>query len=156
VKALRWLVLGVSMLAIDTSAFAATLTSIQGSVQVSTGKGFHPVTGSTQVSPGASIMAAPGASAEIVYSDGCRIPVKAGAVVGVAPVSPCAQGADLAVPTASGQVNTAYGQVGSDQGYVNYLGYGLALGAGIGIGCAIWCSQHGNTVVVTAPAPTSP
>jgi hypothetical protein len=37
---------------------------------MSTGNGFHPVTGSTQVSPGASAMAAPGASAQIAHSDG--------------------------------------------------------------------------------------
>jgi hypothetical protein len=134
VKTLRYLVLGVSTLAIDTSAFAATLTSIQGLVRVNVGNGFHRVTGSREVYPGASVMAALESSAEIVYPDGCRIPVTAGAVVGVAPVSPCTQG----------------------PGYVDYLGYGLALGAGIGIGCAIWCNRHGHTVVVTATAPASP
>jgi hypothetical protein len=146
VKTLRYLVVGVSMLAFDASAFAATLTSVQGPVQVSTGSGFRPISGSTQVSPGTSIMAAPGGSAEIIYSDGCRIPVKAGAVASVAPVSPCAQGTDLALPPAPRPVASP---AEYDPGYLNYLGYGLALGAGIGIGCAIWCGHHGGTTVVT-------
>lgn len=95
-KAFRHLVVGVSMLAFDASAFAATtLTSIQGSVQVNTGSGFRPVTGSAHVTPGTSVMAAPGSSAEILYSDGCRTPVRAGAVSSVAPVPPCAEGTDL-------------------------------------------------------------
>ena len=64
----------------DASAIAATLDSIQGTVQVNSGAGFHKVAGAAQVAPGASVMAAPGASAQILYSDGCRIPVTPGAV----------------------------------------------------------------------------
>jgi hypothetical protein len=37
---------------------------------------------------GASVMAAPGASTDIVYSDGCRIPVRPGSVAAVAPIDP--------------------------------------------------------------------
>jgi hypothetical protein len=121
----------------DASAIAATLDSIQGTVQVNSGAGFHKVAKPAQLAPGASIMADPGASAQILYSDGCRIPVTPGAVAVVAPVSPCAQG-------------QAYGY-----DYSTWLGYGLALGAGIGIGAAIWSGHHGNNnpiVVVSAPA----
>jgi hypothetical protein len=69
----------------------------------------------------------------------------------VASVSPCAQGADLYLKARPAQ--PAY----EDPGYVNYLGYGLALGAGIGIGAAIWSGHHGNiNVVIAPPAPASP
>jgi hypothetical protein len=73
-------------------ANAASLDSIQGSVQVNSGSGFHQVAGAAQVAPGTSVMAAPGGSAEILYSDGCRTPVRPGSVQVVAPVSPCALG----------------------------------------------------------------
>ena len=103
----------------DASAIAATLDSIQGTVQVNSGAGFHKVAKAAQVAPGASIMAAPGASAQILYSDGCRIPVTPGSVAVVAPISPCAQG-----------------QAGPQQeGSTVYTLLGLAAFAGYGIRC---------------------
>ena len=134
-RLLGYVVAAASVVALSGSAFAATVASIEGSVKVNTGSGYHAVSGTAEVKPGGSVMVGPGGKAEILYSDGCRTPVTPGAVSVVAPVSPCAQG-----------------QVYPGNDYSNYLGYGLALGAGIGIGCAIWCGQHGNTVVVVAPA----
>src|ERR1700674_3963241 len=88
-------------LAVGTSAGAATLISIQGPVQINSGAGFHQVSGAAQVRPGTSIMVGPGGSAEVLYSDGCRMPAGPGSVVTVAPISPCAQGADLPVRQAA-------------------------------------------------------
>jgi hypothetical protein len=139
-RLLGYFVAAASVVALSGSALAATVTSIEGSLKVNTGGGFHAVSGTAEVKPGGSIMVGPGGKAEILYSDGCRTPVTPGAVAVVAPVSPCAQG----------QVYPGYD-------YGTWLGYGLALGAGIGIGAAIWSGQHGNnTVVVAAPAPASP
>jgi|SRR5580704_18527978 hypothetical protein len=78
-----------AVLSFDASADAASLGSIQGMVQINSGSGFHQVAGATEVSPGTSVMAAPGASAEIRYSDDCRIPVSSGLVEVVAPIPPC-------------------------------------------------------------------
>jgi hypothetical protein len=136
-RLIKYLVSTASVVALGGSAFGATVTSIEGPLRVNTGSGYHAVSGSTEVKPGASVMVGPGGKAEVLYSDGCRTPVTPGAVAVVAPVSPCAQG--------QGYQNPGYD-------YTSYLGYGLALGAGIGIGCAIWCGQHGNQVVVVAPA----
>jgi hypothetical protein len=82
----------VSFFSFGALSFAATLASIQGTIQVNSGSGFHQVAGAADVAPGTSVMAAPTSSAEIVYSDGCRTPVEPGSVVVVAPISPCAQG----------------------------------------------------------------
>jgi hypothetical protein len=90
------------------SAIAATLDSVQGTVQVNSGAGFHKVTGAAQVAPGASVMADPGASAQIRYSDGCRIPVRPGSVAVVAPISPCAQGQAAPGLGPQTQENTIY------------------------------------------------
>jgi hypothetical protein len=92
VKSLRYLVITMSMLALDASAFAAAVTPIVGPLQVNTGSGFHWVSGTAQVAAGGSVMVGPGGKADILYSDGCRTPVTPGAVAVVAPVSPCAQG----------------------------------------------------------------
>src|ERR1700674_5206975 len=116
-------------LAVGTSAGAATLISIQGPVQINSGAGFHQVSGAAQVRPGTSIMVGPGGSAEVLYSDGCRMPAGPGSVVTVAPISPCAQG--------------------QEPGYNPYTVGVLGIGAGIGIGCLIWCKGNGeNNVVV--------
>jgi hypothetical protein len=71
------------------SAGAASLVSIKGAVQINSGSGFHQVAGSAELAPGNSVMVASGASAEIRYSDDCRIPVGAGSVQVVARLSPC-------------------------------------------------------------------
>jgi hypothetical protein len=73
----------------DASAGATSLVSIKGAVQINNGSGFHEVTGSAELAPGNSVMVAPGASAEIRYSDDCRIPVRPGSVEVVARLSPC-------------------------------------------------------------------
>jgi hypothetical protein len=100
----------VSVLAFDASAVAATLTSIQGQVRVNSGSGFHQVSQMEEVAPGTSIMVSSGGSAEVLYSDGCRMPAEPGLVVTVAPISPCAQG--QAEPPQDVQDNTALYVVG--------------------------------------------
>jgi hypothetical protein len=69
-------------------ASATTVEVVKGVVSVSQGDGFHQVTGSTQVSNGNKVMAAPGGMARIVYPDGCVVPVGPG---GVATVGLCKQ-----------------------------------------------------------------
>src|SRR5208283_395962 len=73
----------------DASAGAASLVSIQGAVQINSGAGFHQVAAAAELAPGNSVMVAAGASAEIRYSDDCRIPVRPGSVQVVARFSPC-------------------------------------------------------------------
>jgi hypothetical protein len=123
-----------------TSAGAASLASIQGSVKVNSGSGFHEVAGTAQVAPGTSVMVAPGGRADILYSDGCRIPVRPGAVQVVAPVSPCALG------------QAGPGQVPQSQGNTIYdaLLAGAVIGGSITAGVL---SERNNS---NSPAPASP
>jgi hypothetical protein len=78
-----------AVLSFDASAGAASLVSIKGAVQINNGSGFHDAAGPAELAPGNSVMVAPGASAEIRYSDDCRIPVRPGSVEVVARLSPC-------------------------------------------------------------------
>jgi hypothetical protein len=126
----------VSALPFCGSAVGATVTSIHGAVQINSGSGFRQVAGPAQVAPGTSVMAAPGASAEIVYSDRCRIPVRPGSVVVVSPISPCAQG-----------------QAGPDYTYNYVLGGTAAIGLGVGIWAA---TQNNNAVATVVSKPASP
>jgi hypothetical protein len=89
---LAGLVTCAAVFSFSTSAGAASLVSIKGAVQINSGSGFHQVAqvaGSAELAPGNSVMVAAGASAEIRYSDDCRIPVRPGSVEVVARFSPC-------------------------------------------------------------------
>jgi hypothetical protein len=137
VKAVRFFTSATLIFAFNASAIAATVIPTQGPLQVNSGSGFHPVSGPVQLQPGGSVMAGPGGSGEILYSDGCRIPVRPGALSIVAPVSPCAQG-------------QAYPGDARGDWVDNYLPYPFLAGIGVGIACSIWCREN-NTVVVTTP-----
>jgi hypothetical protein len=139
VKALNYLIVVSAALALNAPAFAASVTAIEGGdIQVNTGSGFHRISGSAQVAPGGSVMAGPGGKGEILYSDGCRTPVSPGSISVVAPVSPCAQG--QAIGGYPYQDNTWY-----------YVSGAALVGAGIGIGYAIWGNQHNTTFVPVSP-----
>ena len=125
-------VVAMSTFALGTSTFAATVTAIEGTVQVNTGKGFHPVSGAAEVAPGSSVMVSPNGRGEIRYSDGCKTPVLPGSVAVVPPVSPCAQG--QALPS-----DRDY--PGGQDSYGAYLGLGLAAA---GFGAAGYAAAQNN------------
>jgi hypothetical protein len=77
---------------------AATLGAIQGKVLVNRGGGYETVRGATNLDCGDTVMAQRGGSAQIVYHDGCVVPVEEGAVVAVGEASPCVRLGWLEVP----------------------------------------------------------
>jgi hypothetical protein len=92
VKLLRVLlatVVAISGVSLSTPSFAATVNPIDGQVLVNQGVGYRRVTGSTEASPGSTVVVNPGGSAQIVYPDGCVVEVQPGAVVTIQEVSPC-------------------------------------------------------------------
>lgn len=66
------------------SADAATLIGPQGQVLVNSGDGYKPAIDNMELKPGDSVIANPGASAQIVYADGTIVPVQPGSVVTIA------------------------------------------------------------------------
>jgi hypothetical protein len=77
---------GVSVTA---QAFAATVQVLQGQVLINQGQGYRMVQGSTEASPGDTVVVNPGGAAQIVYSNGCTIKVLPQSVVAISPQSPC-------------------------------------------------------------------
>ncbi len=110
--------------AFDDTAFAATLASIQGTVRVNGGSGFKQVAGATEVAPGTAVVAAPGGSAVIIYSNNCRVMVVPGAAVVVSQVPPSCD------------------QAGLVQDYSGYYFLGGATALGLGFG--LWAAQGQN------------
>lgn len=84
-----------------TPSFAATVTSLQGQVLVNTGNGYRPLTGSAELPIGASVVANPGALAQVSFPDGCGVQISPGSVFTVGQISPCAANAN----TGTGGIN---------------------------------------------------
>jgi hypothetical protein len=94
----------------------ATVGSVNGVVRMNTGSGYGSASEGAALRPGDTVMAMSDASSVIRYADGCNVEVKAGSVVTVQKVSPCA------VAARSGG--------GSQGGLLPYLGAG-ALTVGV-------------------------
>lgn len=137
--------LGVSLLLVSgNEALAALVEGAEGAISVNHGEGFVAGAARSEVLPGGQIMVAPGQTAVIIYSDGCRARVGAGRVWTIEQNSPCPPGQSeidytrlASDPQASdivtGQVQdpTLTSPGGGFPG-----GYGLALGVGVGAGVA--------------------
>ncbi len=85
-------------------AAAQAAIIVEGPVKVDSGWGYEAVDSGTPVQPGSSVMAQPGGSGQIVYDDGCTVPVEEGQIVLVEPQSPCVgeASADGGLPTGVG------------------------------------------------------
>jgi hypothetical protein len=73
----------------EAAAVAATVRAVQGQVLVNSGQGYRLVDGSTQLDPGGTVVANPGAIAEVVYGGGCTVTVQPGSVYLIAAQPPC-------------------------------------------------------------------
>lgn len=71
---------------------AATVQPLQGTLSINHGQGFEPVNGQLTAQVGDFVMVAPGGAATVVYDDGCKVNLQPGAVMTIAPLSPCASG----------------------------------------------------------------
>lgn len=90
-------------LCMSPPAGAAVLSQATGDVLVNSGRGFQPVSASSEVAPGAQIMVRDRATAVIAYNASCSVKIGGGRIWTVAPKAPCAPGATLIdMTTASG------------------------------------------------------
>ena len=62
---------------------------MQGTVSVNRGDGYQPITGSSEISTGDTVMVSPDGRAQVTYADGCKIEIRPGAVVTIGSASPC-------------------------------------------------------------------
>jgi hypothetical protein len=115
------LIVGVLLLslAVSPSAHAATVNATQGQVLLNLGQGYKQVAGSSEAGPGAIVVANPGGSAQVVYSDGCSITVTPGMVYTIAPQSPCGSG------------GPAFGGGGFEMNTTTMVALGALAGGGI-------------------------
>jgi hypothetical protein len=81
-------------LLIASPSWAALVEPGLGDLTINKGQGFKPVKSSITANVGDSVMVGPSGSATVVYEDGCKVNVGPGAVTTIAPLSPCASGAN--------------------------------------------------------------
>lgn len=105
----------VAALAFNGIAHAATVNALQGQVLVNAGQGFRLVNGSTQLEPGATVVANPGAVAQVVYSGGCTVTVQPGSVYHIAHRAPCQTGEPIQT---GGLTDTGASSAGSGTSWV--------------------------------------
>jgi hypothetical protein len=83
------------------AAWAASIDPVQGELSVNQRQGFQKIDSRIEANVGDSVMVSPYGSATVSYPDGCKVNVRPGAVMTIAPLSPCASGsyaADLELP----------------------------------------------------------
>lgn len=127
-----------SALLAGTASWAATIEPVRGQVSFNQGAGFQKVDGRVEANTGDSVMVGPDGAATVVYSDGCTVDVQPGAVVTIAPLSPCASGSFAQASTQLPSLT---------------VGAALAGAAVIGAGAFI---GYEATRTTSGPAPASP
>lgn len=65
------------------------LSRIEGGVLINQGTGYRHAEAAVNLKTGNRIMVNPGAAALLTYSDGCKVPLRAGAVFSIGKASPC-------------------------------------------------------------------
>ena len=122
---------------VASPSWAAIIELGYGDLTINQGQGFKPVTNRSSANIGDSVMVGPGGSATLTYEDGCKLNVQPGAVVTVAPLSPCASGSNA-------QTGPNYYPDRDNDALWGWVVGGLAA---VGLGIAIWqaSKDHGNT-----------
>jgi hypothetical protein len=82
---------GMALLAGAVSQ-AAIIEPVQGELSLNQGQGFQKVNSRIEANVGDSVMVSPTGAATVSYPDGCKVDVQPGAVMTIAPLSPCASG----------------------------------------------------------------
>jgi hypothetical protein len=125
----------IAVIAFNAAAGAATVLVVQGQVLVNAGQGYSLVDGSTQLEPGGTVVANPGAVAHVLYAGGCTVTVQPGSVYLVASQAPCQTGE----PTKSGGLPDNEGSSGVS-GTAWFIGGALVVGGGAAAYYFLWAS----------------
>jgi hypothetical protein len=144
-------------------SWAAVVQPGLGNLTINQGQGFKPVTSGATANVGDSVMVGPGGSATIVYEDGCKVDVRPGAVLTVAPISPCASGSNAQIaPDCKRWPDGQWYWIGPNgerhpcEPPNDWVGPTIAaILAGAGFGIAAWRASEGNGTT-TPIQPASP
>jgi hypothetical protein len=90
-----------------STAQAATVTVIQGEALLSHGNGYEAIRGASNLVPGDTVVAKPGSSAKITFSNGCTVFLGMGMVFSVPAEPPC--GPDSGAAPSNPSVTTNVG-----------------------------------------------
>lgn len=135
---------------VASPSWAATIEPGLGDLTINQGQGFKPVSSAANANVGDSVMVGPGGSATVVYEDGCKVDIRPGAVITIAPLSPCASGSNAQSYNRCPIGPDGRPHCDDDWGWA--IG-GLLLAGGLGI--AIWRASEGNGTT-TPVKPASP
>ena len=132
-------------------SWAAVVQPGLGNLTINQGQGFKPVTAAVSANVGDSVMVGPGGSATVVYEDGCKVDVRPGAVITVAPLSPCAAGSNAQSP------NCPPGSQGYPDCGQDWVSAAIAAAlAAAGFGVAAWAASRGNGTTTAVQQSASP
>lgn len=126
---------------ITTACSAATVEPVQGQLSVNDGRGFESVSRRTVVKVGDSVMVSPDGAAVVAYPDGCKVDVKPGTVMTIAPLSPCASGSFAQDQTTNYMLPVVFGA--AVLGTLGFVGYEIS-------------QSTSTTTPAPAPSPASP
>lgn len=116
----------IAAVVLQAAAHAATVRAVQGQVLVNSGQGYRLVDGSTQLDPGGTVVANPGAVAEVVYPGGCTVTVQPGSVYLVSSQPPCRAGNVERPPTRERTENQTADTGNPSEGSTSGIGSGTA------------------------------
>lgn len=122
----------VAALSCSGLANAATVNALQGQVLVNSGQGYRLVDGSAQLSPGATVVANPGAVAQVVYGGGCAVTVQPGSVYLVAAQPPCQSGEPSQAAAQSGSSSSSSSSSWGGTGTALLIGGGVVAAGAAG------------------------
>jgi len=126
-----------SAVLVGSPCWAATVAPGSGDLSINHGQGFKPVTSAAQAKVGDSVMVSPGGTATLTYDDGCKVDVRPGAVMTVAPLSPCAARSN------------------AQDGDPNWGGWAVGLATAAALGFGVYEATRGQGTIA-APKPASP
>ncbi len=85
--------IALAALTVICTSTTVRAAALYGALRANFGDGYVLVDDGTRAQPGVSVMAQPGGSGEIVYDNGCTVPVAVGEVKIVEAAPPCAEAA---------------------------------------------------------------
>lgn len=122
-------------------ASAATVSNKAGTVLISDGEGFVPITGDAELAPGARVVVKAGGLATITYAANCTVRVGSGFWT-VQESAPCAKGATEIDFTQRMNQQGPPSSIFPDQIYPDHLLLGAAVVGGV-VACVVWwCRDH--------------